>query len=397
MASINDVFNLLKYRASKSGYLGSISSNDFNLVFPAAQNRYFLKLFGNQNDYQYGSPVPRIGYPGTLKVSSSLSKFSSLPQQITIDAAGRYTKPTDLFFIDSLSHYVVGAGGTSIKTFTLAGGTGYTNGTYTGVTLTGGTGSGSTATITVAAGIVTTVVLNSIGTGYAVNNVLTYALPVGSGFAITVTALTNNEPTPIARVEKEDLASNLNSTYQEPTELFPIYVEYGDYIQFYPTNLATAQLIYLKKPVKPVWGYTLTGTIVTVTNGVAGSGYVNGTYTNVPLTGGTGNSALATIVVSGGAVTSTTITNGGFGYATTQTLSALNTFLGGTGANYTVIVSSIKNPRETYSSAASVDPEWSDFDIDELVYMALSDMGIYFRDGELENFANNESKRGGIA
>ena len=39
----------------------------------------------------------------------------------------------------------------------------------------------------------------------------------------------------------------------------------------------------------------------------AGSGYVNGTYTNVPLTGINGANATATIVVSGGGVTSVTV------------------------------------------------------------------------------------------
>jgi hypothetical protein len=398
MASVNDVFNLLKYRASKSGFSGSISSNDFNLIFPKSEIRYYLKLFGNQNDYQVNNPIPRIAYPQTLKVSSSLSKFGSIPQQITIDAAGRYTKPTDLFFIDSLSHYVVGTGGTSIRTLgTLTGGASYTAGTYTDVPLTGGAGTGATATITVTSGAVTSVVLNSIGSGYAVGNTLSASLPVGNSFTILVASLTNDEPTPIKRVEKEDLADNLYSYYEVPTEIFPIYVEYGTYIQFYPTNLATAQLTYLKAPTQTVWGYTLSGAIATTTNVTGGTGYVNGTYTNVPLTGGSGNSALATIVVSGGGVATTTITSGGFSYKVSDTLSASNIYLGGTGANYQIVVSSITNAREVYNSASSVDPQWSLFDIDEIIYMALSDMGVFFRDNELEQFANGESRRGGIA
>jgi hypothetical protein len=52
-----------------------------------------------------------------------------------------------------------------------------------------------------------------------------------------------------------------------------------------------------------------------------GSGYVNGTYYNVPLTGGTGSGAVATIVVSGGAVTSVSLTNGGALYTVGDVLS----------------------------------------------------------------------------
>ena len=52
-----------------------------------------------------------------------------------------------------------------------------------------------------------------------------------------------------------------------------------------------------------------------------GSGYVNGTYYNVPLTNGTGNGASANIIISGGAVTSITLTNGGALYTVGNSLS----------------------------------------------------------------------------
>lgn len=48
----------------------------------------------------------------------------------------------------------------------------------------------------------------------------------------------------------------------------------------------------------------------------AGSGLTNGTYANLPVTGGTGTGMTATIVVAGGITTSVTITYGGFGYIT---------------------------------------------------------------------------------
>jgi len=78
----------------------------------------------------------------------------------------------------------------------------------------------------------------------------------------------------------------------------------------------------------------------TVTISVAGSGYTNGTYYNVSLTGGTGNSATATIIVSGGVVTSVTLINKGCYYAVGDQLSAT---LGSTGSGFTLTVASINN------------------------------------------------------
>ena len=74
---------------------------------------------------------------------------------------------------------------------------------------------------------------------------------------------------------------------------------------------------------------------------VGGSGYVNGTYTNVSLTGGSGAGAKATIVVGGGAVTSVTVTTFGAGYQVGNSLSASNTSLGGTGAGFSISVASL--------------------------------------------------------
>ena len=72
-----------------------------------------------------------------------------------------------------------------------------------------------------------------------------------------------------------------------------------------------------------------------------GAGYPNSTYTNVPLTGGRGGGAQATVTVSGGAVTAVTITQVGAGYEIGDALSASNTNLGGAGAGFSVPVSAI--------------------------------------------------------
>lgn len=200
------------------------------------------------------------------------------------------------------------------------------------------------------------------------------------------------QPTPIERVESQRLPGHLSSSVEPPDFEFPIYGEYDGYLQFYPTNIGQATLVYLKAPVTPFWAYTLNGSVGTLGTLIGGASYVNGTYTNVPLTGGAGNGALANITVAGNVVTVVTITNAGVGYKASDVLSAANSFLGGAGAGFSQVVSTITNGRPTYDPANSVDCSFQANDIDSIIYLLLMDLGISFRDPELENFAINQSK-----
>ena len=97
-----------------------------------------------------------------------------------------------------------------------------------------------------------------------------------------------------------------------------------------------------------------TSSIKTLGAITGGAGYVNGTYTNVTLTGGSGSGARATVTVSGGAVTAVTITVRGAGYQVGDALSASNTELGGTGAGFSVPVATLYAQGIQMSAAATV-------------------------------------------
>lgn len=295
--NINEIFELTKYRANKNGYLGIISPDQFNLLFPRASIRYYNKLYA--------------GYASNERFSNSISPFKSDPLTITVDSQGRYQSPCDLFYVDALM----------------------------------------------------------------------YASPC-----------TPYQPTVIQRVESQRLAPNLSSSYEAPDLEFPIYGEYNGYLQFYPTNIGNAILIYLKAPITAFWAYTLNGSIGVTGTITPGSGYVNGSYINVPLTGGAGNSALANITVAGGVVTAVTIIATGFQYKAGDVLHASNTFLGGTGTGFGIVVSTIINARPVYDPANSVDCQFQPNDVDSIIYLLLMDLGINFRDAELEQFAINQSK-----
>jgi hypothetical protein len=103
-----------------------------------------------------------------------------------------------------------------------------------------------------------------------------------------------------------------------------------------------AELHYYYYPESIVQGALKTLGVVS-----GGSGYVNGSYFDVPLTGGTGNSATANIVVSSNAVSSVVINNPGCKYVVGDSLSALNTNIGGTGSSFAVPVTVIANATGT--------------------------------------------------
>lgn len=92
----------------------------------------------------------------------------------------------------------------------------------------------------------------------------------------------------------------------------------------------------------------LSGGVKTGTLTSGGTGYGNGTYSNVPLTGGTGANAIAvSVTVSGGAVTALSLNTSsllalpGGGYTIGDTLSASNTNLGGSGSGLVFTVNTL--------------------------------------------------------
>ena len=81
----------------------------------------------------------------------------------------------------------------------------------------------------------------------------------------------------------------------------------------------------------------MVGTIGAITGG---TGYVNGSYGGVPLTGGSGTNATANITVAGGIVSAVTILNPGAQYVVGDVLSATASTIGGSGSGFSFPVAS---------------------------------------------------------
>lgn len=211
-----------------------------------------------------------------------------------------------------------------------ASGSNYADGTYTSEPLTGGSGADATATITVLGGAVTSVVLTDGGSGYAVDNSLSAALdpaPNPNYQGVSLASLTTG-------------GSNLaNGTYtSEPATggtgtgaSFDLTVSGNTVTSITRVDKGSGYTVNdvlsfsLDAAANPDLGEILSLDALSL---VGGSGYVDGTYTGVSLTGGTGTGATADIVVASGSVSSVTLVSGGTDYLASDTLSATDASLG---------------------------------------------------------------------
>ena len=93
------------------------------------------------------------------------------------------------------------------------------------------------------------------------------------------------------------------------------------------------------------WVNISTGGVTNTTVAVGGSGYVDGVYPGVTLTGGTGKYASMDITVTGGGVVTATVgLSPGVGYTIGDVLTVNNSSLGGTGSGFSVTVTAVGQP-----------------------------------------------------
>jgi hypothetical protein len=118
-----------------------------------------------------------------------------------------------------------------------------------------------------------------------------------------------------------------------------------------PDTSYNVELHYFYYPVSIVQG-----AISSYNTPTGGSSYTNGVYPNVPLTGGQGSGATATITVAGNTVTTVTINNGGQFYAINDSLTTNSSYIGGTGAGFSVTVRLIDNADGTSWLGDNYDP-----------------------------------------
>jgi hypothetical protein len=127
------------------------------------------------------------------------------------------------------------------------------------------------------------------------------------------------------------------------------------------------------------------GRVTGFTGLVGGSGYTDGLYYDVPLLGGSGDYAAATVLVQNGSVVNLTITNPGVFYVLDDQLTVAPESIGGfgTGAGFSVRVLSIGNAAGTSWLGDNFDPV--------LLYSVLVEAYIFMK-GEQDVMAYYEKK-----
>jgi len=172
--------------------------NDMN------QNWFFDNLNYAQRQKVWASKVTRFGeiwwfYPRGDATECNDAIIYNVREGIWYDAGSAIGARRSAGYFSQVFHYPVAAGWDYTRTGVIysgtltSGGSSYTDGVYNYFSMFDGSGSGATATITVASGIVTSVVIQDPGSGYEVGDILTALLPGGgSGFQYTITEVVNN-------------------------------------------------------------------------------------------------------------------------------------------------------------------------------------------------------------
>jgi hypothetical protein len=151
-------------------------------------------------------------------------------------------------------------------------------------------------------------------------------------------------PSPTISMGVPQYYALFGSQYSNPNELSYI-------LGPTPDSNYDVELHYFYYPVS-----IIQGAITTLGTLVGGAGYINGTYENVNLTGGSGQSAIGTITIAGGIVTDVTLISGGSFYIIGDTLSANTSNIGNIGSGFSIKVVNIANPTGTSWLGDNYDP-----------------------------------------
>jgi len=204
------IYNSVQIPALRKNVTGTLTSSNKYVSLPTDWlSNYSIAVIDASGNYTYllnkDVNFIREAYPNPTK--TGLPKHYALfgSQYTDINEMSLILGPTpDSSYSVEMHYYyypptIVQGQITTLNTASFSGGSLYTNGVYQNIPLTGGSGSGAYADIVVSGGAVTSVSLRFGGNFYVVGDSLSAATTTigssGSGFSISVTAISNTNGT----------------------------------------------------------------------------------------------------------------------------------------------------------------------------------------------------------
>jgi hypothetical protein len=260
-----------------------VSHNDIDTAIDRGQMSKFMELYGNPKQYQPGRPIPPIAYGQTQKISDDL-RFFKRREQFTSTSAGiiEFTNLTE--YLHLLGVYVVGTlNNTPSNTYVVTDGT----------------------------------VAYSAGTSSR-----TFAKPVKV-------------------VSEDQLADRLVSQVSAPSTTSPIGIlgDSGNKIQLFPEVEHSGYIMYLSKPIKPLFSHVVDGRKIVH----------NSTSTAATFTAG------STLTLPDG-----TIVNAG----------------------------------ATYTLPGSIELNWAEDCVNDIINKALSSLGVHLEDQNVTQYTEVKNQTG---
>ena len=262
---------------------GYVSHNDIDTAIDRGQMSKFMELYGNPKQYQPGRPIPPIAYGQTQKISDDL-RFFKRREQFTSTSAGiiEFTNLTE--YLHLLGVYVVGTlNNTPNNTYVVTDGT----------------------------------VAYSAGTSSR-----TFAKPVKV-------------------VSEDQLADRLVSQVSAPSTTSPIGIlgDSGNKIQLFPEVEHSGYIMYLSKPIKPLFSHVVDGRKIVHNS----------------------TSSAATFTA---------------------------------GSTLTLPDGTIVNAGATYTLPGSIELNWAEDCVNDIINKALSSLGVHLEDQNVTQYAEVKNQTG---
>lgn len=262
---------------------GYVSHNDIDTAIDRGQMSKFMELYGNPKQYQPGRPIPPIAYGQTQKISDDL-RFFKKREQFTSTSAGiiEFTNLTE--YLHLLGVYVVGTlNNTPSNTYVVTDGT----------------------------------VAYSAGTSSR-----TFAKPVKV-------------------VSEDQLADRLVSQVSAPSTTSPIGIlgDSGNKIQLFPEVEHSGYIMYLSKPIKPLFSHVVDGRKIVHNS----------------------TSSAATFTA---------------------------------GSTLTLPDGTIVNAGATYTLPGSIELNWAEDCVNDIINKALSSLGVHLEDQNVTQYAEVKNQTG---